>query len=81
MKSIKVCIGSACHIKGSYDVIEILKEEIENYNLQNEIELCASFCLGNCKEAVSVMRWDNKVLSVSKDNAKEVFHKEIRGIL
>jgi NADH:ubiquinone oxidoreductase subunit E len=81
MKSIKVCIGSACHIKGSYDVIEIFKEEIEKNNLQNDIELCASFCLGNCKDAVSVMRWDKEIFSVSKENAKEVFHKEFRGNL
>ncbi|MGL4911198.1 MAG: (2Fe-2S) ferredoxin domain-containing protein [Romboutsia sp.] len=76
MKSIKVCIGSACHIKGSYEVIEIFKELIKYHNLENDIELLGSFCLGECRQSVSVMRWDNKILSVSKDTAKYLFEKE-----
>ena len=27
--TIKVCVGSSCHLKGSYDVIEKLKEVID----------------------------------------------------
>ena len=76
MKSIRVCIGSACHIKGSYEVIEIFKELIRYHKLENDIELLGSFCLGECRHDVSVMRWDNKILSISKANAKEVFEKE-----
>lgn len=78
MKSIKICIGSACHLKGSYEVIEIFKKLIKENNLEQEIELCASFCLGNCKEAVSVMRWDGVVFSVDKENAKYIFEREFK---
>ncbi|WP_195938343.1 (2Fe-2S) ferredoxin domain-containing protein [Romboutsia sp. 1001713B170131_170501_G6] len=78
MKSIKICIGSACHLKGSYEVIEIFKKLIKEKNLEQEIELCASFCLGNCKEAVSVMRWDGVVFSVDKENAKYIFEREFK---
>ncbi|MCH1960000.1 (2Fe-2S) ferredoxin domain-containing protein [Romboutsia hominis] len=78
MKSIKICIGSACHLKGSYEVIEALKKLIKENNLEQEIELCASFCIGNCKEAVSVMRWDGVVFSVDKENAKDIFEREFK---
>ena len=78
MKSIKICIGSACHLKGSYEVIEIFKKLIKENNLEQEIELCASFCIGNCKEAVSVMRWDGVVFSVDKENAKDIFEREFK---
>lgn len=76
MKSIKICIGSACHIKGSYEVIEIFKEEIDKHKLEDKIELCASFCLGKCRDAVSVMRWDDIVFSVSRENARQIFEVE-----
>jgi NADH:ubiquinone oxidoreductase subunit E len=76
MKVIKICIGSACHIKGSYEVIEIFEELIREYKLQDKIELCASFCLGKCSNAVSVMRWDEKILYISKENAKQMFEDE-----
>lgn len=78
MKSIKICIGSACHLKGSYEVIEAFKKLIKENNLEQEIELCASFCIGNCKEAVSVMRWDGVVFSVNKENAKDIFEREFK---
>ncbi len=51
---IQVCIGSACHIKGSYDVIETLKKKIEEHSLEYKVELKASFCMGKCSNGVSV---------------------------
>ncbi|QVK17104.1 (2Fe-2S) ferredoxin domain-containing protein [Mycoplasmatota bacterium] len=81
MKVIKVCIGSACHLKGSYDVIEELKRLIKEKNLEDQIELNAAFCLGHCVEAVSVLRWDNKVISFSRDNVAEIFEQEIEAYL
>jgi len=44
MKPIKICIGSSCYIKGSYDVVEAFKVFIKEYDLQDKIELFASFC-------------------------------------
>lgn len=68
---IKVCVGSACHLKGSYLVIEEIKKFIEEKNLSNKIELKASFCLGKCTSNVSILI-NNELLSV---NAKDVIEK------
>lgn len=77
MKIIKICIGSACYIKESDNVIEIFKYLINEYKLNDQLELSASFCLGECTNAVSVKRWDGKLLSVSKENGREIFEREI----
>ncbi len=77
MKELKVCIGSACHLKGAYDVIETFQKLIAENNLGEKLELKAAFCLGHCTEAVSVQRWDGEILSVSKDNADETFQSRI----
>lgn len=81
MKVIKVCIGSACHVKGSYDVLEKLKQLILVNKLEEELTIQAAFCLKNCTEAVSVQRWDGTLLSFSRENAEELFEKEIVGYL
>ncbi|PHV71038.1 hypothetical protein CS063_06800 [Sporanaerobium hydrogeniformans] len=81
MKVVKICIGSACHLKGSYHVIEAFKGLIEEYKLEEEIELSAAFCVGKCTEAVSVVRWDGEVLSVTKANAREIFINQIVAYL
>jgi len=77
MLTINVCIGSACHLKGSYLVISKLQELIEKQNLKNEVIVKAAFCLGQCTEAVSLQLDDNPVVSVSPDNIEDFFEKNI----
>lgn len=81
MKTLKVCIGSACHLKGSYDVIEIFQQLIKDNKIENKIELKAAFCLGKCTQAVSVQRWDGEIISVSKENAFDIFKNKIMALL
>lgn len=45
MKTVKVCIGSACHLKGSYEIINILKKAIERDGNSDKVNVKASFCL------------------------------------
>lgn len=52
--TIKVCVGSSCHLKGSYDVIEAFKRVIKKYDVEDLVDLQASFCLGNCARGVTV---------------------------
>lgn len=77
MKVIYICIGSACHLKGSRDVIDIFQTLIRTYHLEEKLELKAAFCTGHCTEAVAVQMWDGKILSLNKQNAEETFINEI----
>ncbi len=54
MKTVKVCVGSACHIKGAPEVIELYKKLIAENSLQCEVVLKGCFCLQNCADGVSV---------------------------
>lgn len=48
---IYVCIGSSCHLKGSYNIINAFKELIAEYKLEDRVSLNASFCLGTASTA------------------------------
>lgn len=74
---IKVCVGSSCHLKGSYDVIDKFKEIIKKYQVESSVELQASFCLGHCSEGVTVKADNDFVLNLNKDNVEEKFVSEI----
>jgi NADH:ubiquinone oxidoreductase subunit E len=76
MTELKICVGSACHLKGSYEVIETFKYLIRNRDVANKVEIKAAFCLGHCTEAVSVSL-DGKIYSVAPDNAEEFFDKYV----
>jgi NADH:ubiquinone oxidoreductase subunit E len=73
MHLIEVCVGSSCHLKGSYDVIMEFKRLIADYALEAEVELKGCFCLGECKEGVSVRVDDVIFTSITKDNARAFF--------
>lgn len=76
MKDIYVCVGSACHLKGSYDVIEAIKNWIDENDLKLEVTVKASFCLGQCTNAVSV-KIDEKIYSALSKDVPELLNKAI----
>ena len=74
---INVCVGSSCHLKGSYDVIQKLKEMIEEKKLEDKIELKASFCLGNCSHVVAMNIDGEPLYDVNPTNIENVFNEQI----
>jgi NADH:ubiquinone oxidoreductase subunit E len=74
---IQVCIGSACHLKGSYEVISTMKKVIDERALQDQVELKSSFCLGNCSDAVSVKVNDDEVKSVVPEEAEHFLLEQL----
>lgn len=74
---INVCIGSACHLKGSYKVIKRLQSIISEKGLTNKVSVRAAFCLGECTKAVAVRVNDDDVVSVVPEKVDEFFEKYI----
>lgn len=81
---VKICIGSSCHLKGSYDVVQGMKEILKKYDVEELVELQASFCFGLCAEGV-IMKAEEAldgsgdifVHGVNKDNVEQKFLQEI----
>lgn len=71
---IYVCIGSSCHLKGSYDIISGFQKLIADNHLEDRVELNAAFCLGNCTNGVTIKVNDRIVSGVSKDNLEGIFN-------
>lgn len=75
---VTVCIGSACHIKGSRHVVEQLQYLIAQNGLGDKVELAGTFCMGNCQEGVCVSIGD-KTYSVTPETVEEFFATEIKA--
>ena len=74
---VNVCIGSACHLQGSYDIITHLQKLIADNGLTDKVEIKASFCLGNCLGAVAV-KCQDQIYSVQPDNVEKFFHDVLK---
>ncbi|MDA3846367.1 MAG: (2Fe-2S) ferredoxin domain-containing protein [Vallitaleaceae bacterium] len=70
---IEICIGSACHLKGSYLVINRFKALLEEHHLTEKVELKSSFCLGTCGEGVSIRLDGADIYSITADTADAFF--------
>ena len=76
MLNVSICVGSACHMKGSKEVVAKLKALVAEYQLQGKVLLNGSFCTGNCQYAVCVVI-DDTVYSIRPETTEEFFQNEI----
>ncbi len=75
---IQVCVGSSCHLKGSPEIVELLQKNVEENNLQDEITLAGSFCIGRCNRVGVTIQVDDDVhTGITKENFKEFFTENV----
>lgn len=75
--TVSVCIGSACHLRGSYDVKTTFQNLIAYHHLEDKVALEVAFCLGHCKDGVTIKIDDEIITGLTKDNAEKVFTEKI----
>ena len=77
---VTICIGSACHLKGSRKIIETLQRLVTANGLSGQVDLNGAFCTGNCDHGVCVTV-EGELYSLKPEDAEEFFEKEIKGRL
>ena len=75
---IQVCVGSSCHLKGSPEIVELLQKAVEDHQLENEVTLAGSFCIGRCNRIGVTLQVDDEIhVGVTKENFKEFFNEHV----
>ncbi len=75
---IQICIGSSCHLKDSRELIELFQKSIKENNLENQVALMGSFCMGKCSnDGVSVRFDEGEVCSITKENFYKNFYEKV----
>ncbi len=77
MRVITVCVGSACHLKGSHQIIDYFKDAIKDAHLDREVELKGTFCMDKCTEGVNILIDEDLFHANSVDDARQIFDTEI----
>lgn len=81
MVTVQVCIGSACHLGGSHDIITGLQKLISEKNLSDAVELKAVFCMGECGGSVCTRVNNEKICGVKPEKLGEFFAQHIEPLL
>ena len=77
MIELSVCIGSSCHIKGSYNVIQTFQQMIEENNLHNEVDFKGTFCMKRCDKTGVAVAVDNESFNIDPSQARTFFKENV----
>ena len=73
-----ICIGSSCHLKGSYDIVRLFEEAVEKYKLEDDVTLAGSFCTGRCnREGVTIQVDDDVYTGITPEHFPEFLREHI----
>ena len=76
--TIAVCLGSSCHVKGSKDIVELLKVAVRTHGLEDKVKLSGSVCFGMCgSEGANVKVDDEVITGVTKENFDDFFKERV----
>lgn len=79
---IKICVGSSCHLKGSPELVELLQNAVKEYNLENEVTLAGSFCIGKCNRDGVTVQVDEEIYpGITKEGFKEFWNDKVLAVL
>lgn len=76
-ENLYLCMGSACHQMGVYEVLPKLQELMQEYNLESQVELKGSFCLETCSSGIVMKFKDQLFIEINPQNIEEKFLAEI----
>jgi NADH:ubiquinone oxidoreductase subunit E len=81
MFELSVCIGSSCHVKGSYNVIQVFQQLIEEYSLHDKINFKAVFCMKRCVNKGISVTFGDTVYNIAPENARAFFCETILPLI
>ena len=82
MLFVQVCVGSSCHLKGSADIVELFEKAVKDHNIEDEVVLSGSFCIGKCNRVgVTVQVNDDIHVGITRENFKEFFTEHILKVI
>ena len=82
MLIVQVCVGSSCHLKGSDAIVEMMENALKEHNIEDEVVLTGSFCIGKCNRiGVTVQVNDDIHVGITTENFREFFKKNILDVI
>lgn len=73
MLTVSVCVGSACHRRGSYDVLTRFQDLAKRHGVEDRLSVVPMFCLGQCANGITVKVGEKLHLGCSAESAGELF--------
>ena len=75
---VRICVGSSCHLKGSAQIVELLQKAVADNNIESEVTLAGSFCIGKCNRVGVTVQVDDDIhTGITVENFRVFFNENI----
>ena len=81
MTELSVCIGSACHLKGAYNVISTFQHLIEANNLHEQVAFSAKFCTKECHKPGVAVSLNGVKSVIAAEEARKFFQEQVLPVV
>ena len=61
--TVRICIGSSCHLKGAPKIVEQLQALLKQHDLEADVTLAGSFCFGKCNREGVTIQVDEEIFT------------------
>lgn len=79
---IEMCFGSSCHVKGSGDILILLREAIKAHHLEDKVTIAGTLCLNHCGEPGANLRIGEEIITgITTDNFDEFFKTKVLDVV
>jgi len=77
--TVKVCLGTSCYSKGSYDILSNLIDVVNKEEWGQNVEIKGTFCVENCGKSPNVVINDTIISEATTEKIKEVLEKNVKS--
>jgi NADH:ubiquinone oxidoreductase subunit E len=74
---LRLCMGSACHQLGVYEVLPALQRLLSEHDLGQTVDIRGAFCLGPCMNGIVLEIGKRQFLNINPENVQQQFEAEI----
>lgn len=81
MRTIQVCVGSSCFLRGSKKVIAEIEKLISEFQMDDKVLIKGGFCHEKCTSGVTVRIGEKFFTGIGPKDIEELFEKEILPVI
>jgi NADH-quinone oxidoreductase subunit G len=75
--AVRVCVGTSCMVRGSQALLQKMLDYIEAHDLQNVVEVNATFCFEQCDRGPTIAVGDTVIEKCSFEKACKALDKQL----
>ena len=74
---VNICAGTNCFLKGSQAIVHDLLDHVQQEKLQDQVDICASFCFEKCGQGPTVSIDGNKIQECTAEAARTELRRKL----